>query len=66
MNHHAMANHKYQEVRPLQILGLGDKTHGQVMRETVELELDEGHLMEDIINYHEHWDWEKFSAEGEF
>ena len=50
----------------LQVLGLGDKTYGQVMSETVEADLKDGHSLEDIINYHEHWDWEKFSAEGEF
>jgi len=55
---------KLQKV--LQPLGLGDKTYGQVMKETVEIELLEGHTYEEIINYHEGWTWEKFTKEGEF
>lgn len=50
----------------IQVLGLGDKTHGQVMKQTVELELAEGHSLEDIINYHDDWPWENFLKEGEF
>jgi hypothetical protein len=50
----------------LQPIGLGDKTYSQILKEKVELELAEGHSYEEIIIYHNTWDWEKFTSEGEF
>ena len=52
--------------KELCILGLGDKTLGQVMRETIEIEIKEGKSLEDIIVYHDKWNWEKFLDEGNF
>jgi hypothetical protein len=58
-----MAKYNYS----IQPLGLGDKTIGQTMKETVEREfLVEGHSFEDIVVYRNEWDWEKFTREGEF
>ena len=52
--------------KELCILGLGDKTFNEVMIETVDIELKEGRTLEQIINYHDKWNWEKFLNEGEF